>query len=429
MESFPVQVSVSVRGNLADGCTELEVIMSRRDGETFELDIQTSHSGQEVCTEMAPLFEETVPLDVEGLPAGTYTVKVGDKTSTFTLDMDNGAVSTTNASDVTITLERTACHGTCPIYKLAIYGDGTVEYEGIDFVEVEGKQSSNIGANAVSELVGAFVDAGYFDWNDAYNEYYITDMPSAITSITLDGEQKQIEHYAGDESAPEALMKLEELIDSVANSAQWIGNGKAPLPTGVTLEGTTWLFSWGELDGESFSSFAGIPITLDFAAEQISGNASCNNFFGSYVVEGDNLIISAIGATRRACTPEISELEMKFLTALESVQSFSHDPDSLTLTLPNGALHFSTNMPVEKILFVGAEQVDCQGVAPQKCYLVKEEPNAEWEYFYDEIAGFQWEAGYEYELRVRVIPVENPPADASSVIYELIEVVSQSATQ
>ena len=40
-------------------------------------------------------------------------------------------------SDLVITLERTACHGTCPIYKLTIEGNGTVIYEGQDFVQVK----------------------------------------------------------------------------------------------------------------------------------------------------------------------------------------------------------------------------------------------------------------------------------------------------
>ncbi|MEO8396969.1 MAG: DUF6438 domain-containing protein, partial [Chloroflexota bacterium] len=33
-------------------------------------------------------------------------------------------------SNVAITLERTACHGTCPIYTVSIFEDGTVNYEG-----------------------------------------------------------------------------------------------------------------------------------------------------------------------------------------------------------------------------------------------------------------------------------------------------------
>lgn len=79
-----------------------------------------------------------------------------------------------------------------------------------------------------------------------------------------------------------------------------------------------------------------------------------------------------------------------------------------------------------KTLFVGPQQVDCTGVAPQKCLQVREEPDGEYLLFYSNIEGFAFEPGYEYELRVQVDPVENAPADASSLRYTLIELVSKT---
>jgi heat shock protein HslJ len=80
-----------------------------------------------------------------------------------------------------------------------------------------------------------------------------------------------------------------------------------------------------------------------------------------------------------------------------------------------------------KTLFVGPEQVECTGVAPQLCLQVREDPTAEYTLFYNTIEGFTFEPGYEYELLVRVDPVANPPADGSSLAYTLVEVVSQTA--
>ena len=79
----------------------------------------------------------------------------------------------------------------------------------------------------------------------------------------------------------------------------------------------------------------------------------------------------------------------------------------------------------EVTLYVGPELVDCVGVGPMKCMLVKENPEEDYKYFYSQIEGFEFEPGYEYELRVLVTPVENAPADASSLQYTLIEVVSK----
>lgn len=77
-------------------------------------------------------------------------------------------------------------------------------------------------------------------------------------------------------------------------------------------------------------------------------------------------------------------------------------------------------------LYVGPEQVDCVGVAPQTCLLVRESAEAEYSYFYSSIEGFEYEPGYNYELLVEKIPVENPPADGASIQWRLIEVVEQT---
>jgi heat shock protein HslJ len=80
----------------------------------------------------------------------------------------------------------------------------------------------------------------------------------------------------------------------------------------------------------------------------------------------------------------------------------------------------------EKTVYVGPYQVDCVGVAPQKCLLVKEQPGDEWAMYYDQIQGFDYEPGFEYELRIVEEKVENPPADASSIRWVLQEVVSKA---
>ena len=85
--------------------------------------------------------------------------------------------------------------------------------------------------------------------------------------------------------------------------------------------------------------------------------------------------------------------------------------------------------PVEKTLYVGSSQVDCTGVAPQKCLQVKEKPADPYQLFYGTIDGFEYEEGYEYELVVRVEQIENPPADASNLQYTLMQVVSKTPVQ
>jgi inhibitor of cysteine peptidase len=90
MESFPVQVSVTVNGNLPDGCTSIVGSKAERiDDTNFELSIFTERPEDMMCTMALVPFEESIKLDVEGLSAGTYIVKGFGQEATFTLDVDN----------------------------------------------------------------------------------------------------------------------------------------------------------------------------------------------------------------------------------------------------------------------------------------------------------------------------------------------------
>jgi len=91
MESFPIQVAVIARGNLRDGCTEIDEVNTSYDEEskTFSVDITTVRDPDAVCTQALVPFEERIDLDVRGLPAGTYTVDVNGVRETFTFDVDN----------------------------------------------------------------------------------------------------------------------------------------------------------------------------------------------------------------------------------------------------------------------------------------------------------------------------------------------------
>ncbi|MFC2014210.1 DUF6438 domain-containing protein, partial [Chloroflexota bacterium] len=116
--------------------------------------------------------------------------------------------------------------GVCPEYKLTVYGSGTVVYEGKRFVRIEGKRTISISKEKVRQLLSEFKRIDYFSLNDSYEELMATDMPSAFTSLTVDGKTKIVRHYHGDLSAPKELTGLENKIDEIVNSNQWI---KSPL--------------------------------------------------------------------------------------------------------------------------------------------------------------------------------------------------------
>lgn len=93
LESFPVQVNVIAGGNLPDACTFIDEIITQQSGDTFRVAVTTIRQPDVMCAQVVTPFEETITLEVEGLPAGTYEVSVNGVTESFTLDVDNSLES------------------------------------------------------------------------------------------------------------------------------------------------------------------------------------------------------------------------------------------------------------------------------------------------------------------------------------------------
>jgi hypothetical protein len=61
------------------------------EGSTFTIVIATTKPSDAVCAQVVEAFEQSVSLDVLGLPAGDYTVTAGSQSATFNLAVDNVA--------------------------------------------------------------------------------------------------------------------------------------------------------------------------------------------------------------------------------------------------------------------------------------------------------------------------------------------------
>lgn len=126
---------------------------------------------------------------------------------------------------VLATLERTACFGTCPVYRVTVYSDGRVEWEGREFVKVRGKAAGRLDAAGLRKLREAFAAARYFDLRGEFDCREVTDNPSANTSFSDGTRSRAIRHYYGCSSpaGAAALTTLESRIDEIVGSARWVG--------------------------------------------------------------------------------------------------------------------------------------------------------------------------------------------------------------
>ena len=121
-------------------------------------------------------------------------------------------------------IERAGCYGWCPVYKLTVFRDGAVEYEGESYVKLKGKATGRLRPEQLTALDELFRKHGYLTLAGSYERYLITDSSSVYTAYTPSGgKRKDVKHYLGDTTAPEVLGQIEDGIDLIVHIEQWIG--------------------------------------------------------------------------------------------------------------------------------------------------------------------------------------------------------------
>lgn len=108
------------------------------------------------------------------------------------------------------------------------------------------------------------------------------------------------------------------------------------------LDGTAWLVTSYNNGREAVvSPLLDTEITLNFEADQLNGNAGCNNYFAGYQTTSDGSIsVETLGSTFRFCeTPEgVMEQEGEYLAALQSAATFRIEGDQLWLRTAGDAI-------------------------------------------------------------------------------------------
>ena len=105
--------------------------------------------------------------------------------------------------------------------------------------------------------------------------------------------------------------------------------------TRITVENTRWYLVEIEGDQEIILVNDKEPyLELDLESSKAGGNASCNNFFSDYTLEGNSLSFGLIATTMMACPDETNQ-EHRFLQALSRIDSYEIVDNKLNL-MENG---------------------------------------------------------------------------------------------
>jgi heat shock protein HslJ len=134
-----------------------------------------------------------------------------------------------------------------------------------------------------------------------------------------------------------------EIVDDELTLFDAEGNALAKFEAiSQSLEGSSWeVIGYNNGKGGVVSVIIGTEIMADFGEDgQLTGNASCNNYFASYETEGDNITIGPAGSTMMACPePEgIMEQEQQYLASLETAATYKITGLDMEMRTSEGSL-------------------------------------------------------------------------------------------
>ncbi len=113
-----------------------------------------------------------------------------------------------------------------------------------------------------------------------------------------------------------------------------------------TLEGVSWRLT--SLTGKDPKALAGLsrPATARFEAGRVSGFSGCNNFMGSYTVEGDLVKLGQLAGTMMACPEPQMAFDDAFRAAFSGTVRYAIAGEELSLFAESGAvLAFKAEVP------------------------------------------------------------------------------------
>jgi heat shock protein HslJ len=111
-----------------------------------------------------------------------------------------------------------------------------------------------------------------------------------------------------------------------------VAGGNMPAP----IEGAAWRLT--HIPGAQSAALAQLnrPVTMRLESGRLSGFAGCNNFTGSYSLDGNQLKIGPVASTQMACPEPGSSIESTFHKALSGTLSIAVDGDHLNATTASG---------------------------------------------------------------------------------------------
>jgi len=174
-----------------------------------------------------------------------------------------------------VTMVRTACYGTCPVYQVTLEGSGRVTWQGGSHVAIPGTVTYQVPPQDVAGLVTQFGQANFFALEDSYRAQ-ITDGPTTTLTLRLSDKTKSVKDYIGYAvGMPMNVEQLEKAIDKAAMTELWIKGTHETIPA---LKRAGWQFESPAAASMLACGIQRMPERLiaDLLAAGVGPNGACD---------------------------------------------------------------------------------------------------------------------------------------------------------
>lgn len=130
-------------------------------------------------------------------------------------------------------------------------------------------------------------------------------------------------------------------------------DGDQPSMPGVVGQ---WEVVTGTVGGARFQLVEGFRVTMNVEPDgTVGGTSACNSYGGSYVADGEDLIVGELSSTAIGCNPEVMESERAFMSFLDRPLEYERAGDELVLRSDGDELRFVAVTPVPTEELIGTE--------------------------------------------------------------------------
>ncbi|WNJ18851.1 DUF6438 domain-containing protein [Pontibacter sp. G13] len=117
-----------------------------------------------------------------------------------------------------LSFQKTGCKGTCPVYKVEVWKDGTARYEGEQYVDRVGLYDGRFSQENLMELMNSLSTAGFWEMDTLYDDPMIMDVPAATLLVKTSGKSHKVKARFGE---PETVRNLMSAVEAWSKKGRW----------------------------------------------------------------------------------------------------------------------------------------------------------------------------------------------------------------